>query len=434
MVKNQVFKSKYSLLNDQQREAVDTIDGPVLVIAGPGSGKTELLSMRVANILKTTDTSANSILCLTFTDSAAQNMRQRLKLIIGAEANNLAIHTFHSFGTEIINQNPEYFFFGQGFRPADEIATISILEKILGTLSKRDLLSTYHPDHGWSYLYDIKSRIADLKKAGINPNEFLKIIEQNQKFFDKANPIISQFFIDNPKQKATLNWSLLLSEIEKIDSFESDYDYKTILFEELKKVAELVANSQKIITTPITAWVKKFCKKNYKNETVLKDSENQKKYLSFANIYSQYQSQLHANSLYDFDDMLLEVLNALNNYPELRFNCQEQYLYILVDEFQDTSGVQTRILDQLINLEVCHKRPNLMVVGDDDQAIYKFQGASLANILSFTKKYDKVKIVTLTYNYRSKQTILDMANTIIENSQIRLSRTESIDKTLISQV
>jgi DNA helicase-2/ATP-dependent DNA helicase PcrA len=110
------FSKRYSNLNNEQRKAVDAIDGPVMVVAGPGTGKTELLGVRVANIIKTTDTLPENILCLTFTDSGANAMRERLVQIIGKEAYKVAIHTFHSFGSEIINQNGQYFYNGANFK------------------------------------------------------------------------------------------------------------------------------------------------------------------------------------------------------------------------------------------------------------------------------------------------------------------------------
>src|SRR5687768_1759573 len=106
------FSEGYKQLNDAQRAAVDTIDGPVLVIAGPGTGKTQLLSMRAANIVQRTDATPQNILCLTFTESAAANMRQRLIQLMGPEGNKVAVHTFHSFGSEIINRYTEFFYNG----------------------------------------------------------------------------------------------------------------------------------------------------------------------------------------------------------------------------------------------------------------------------------------------------------------------------------
>src|SRR3954464_5981225 len=105
----QGFAAGYKQLNVQQKQAVDSIEGPLLVVAGPGTGKTQLLSLRVANIIKQTDTAPGNILCLTFTDNAARNMRERLQDVIGQPAYHVSINTFHGFGNEVINQWPDYF-------------------------------------------------------------------------------------------------------------------------------------------------------------------------------------------------------------------------------------------------------------------------------------------------------------------------------------
>ncbi len=161
------FEERYGALNARQQEAVDAIDGPVLVVAGPGSGKTELLSLRVANILRNTDTLASSILCLTFTDSASVNMQKRLEGLIGAEAYKVTIHTFHSFGREIIAQNAEYFYKGANYSPADEIQQLEILQEIFETLPHDNSLDSRHPEQGYTYMKEVRERIGDLKKAGL---------------------------------------------------------------------------------------------------------------------------------------------------------------------------------------------------------------------------------------------------------------------------
>ncbi|NJS40916.1 UvrD-helicase domain-containing protein [Candidatus Gracilibacteria bacterium] len=158
------FIKRYNNLNPEQKKAVDTIDGPVMVVAGPGMGKTELLSLRVANILKQTDTPPESILCLTFTDSAAQNMLERLKSLIGKEAYNIAIHTFHSFATEIINHNPEFFFDGAKFQPADDLQQIKILSKIIDNLLPSSPLSIPNKDFKHNHIRNIKQAISNIKK------------------------------------------------------------------------------------------------------------------------------------------------------------------------------------------------------------------------------------------------------------------------------
>ncbi|HET8574566.1 MAG TPA: UvrD-helicase domain-containing protein, partial [Candidatus Paceibacterota bacterium] len=134
----QKFQAEYRALNPRQKEAVDAIDGPVLVVAGPGSGKTKVLTVRAANILAQTDARPSNILCLTFTESAAMNMKKRLADMIGKEAYGVAIHTFHSFGVDVIEKYPEFFYGGASFYPADELVQMEVLEGIHETLRYDD--------------------------------------------------------------------------------------------------------------------------------------------------------------------------------------------------------------------------------------------------------------------------------------------------------
>jgi len=126
------FAKEYSKLNEAQKLAVDQIEGPVLVIAGPGTGKTQLLSMRVANILQKTDTLPQNILCLTFTDSATATLRKRLTNLIGQTAYDVSINTYHSFGSDLIRRMPEYFVDDSDMRPADDLSIDQTYRDILG--------------------------------------------------------------------------------------------------------------------------------------------------------------------------------------------------------------------------------------------------------------------------------------------------------------
>src|SRR6056297_1759490 len=150
------FKKKYNRLNKEQKRAVDKIDGPLMVVAGPGSGKTELLSVRAANVLKKKDVPARSLLCLTFTDSAALNMRERLVEMVGEEGYKVPTFTFHSFCKEIIDNNPEYFYKGADFDLADEITKTEILEDIIENMDYSDPLNSKHPKIGYIYLKPFK--------------------------------------------------------------------------------------------------------------------------------------------------------------------------------------------------------------------------------------------------------------------------------------
>lgn len=410
------FQTRYEKLNPQQRKAVDTIDGPVLVVAGPGSGKTELLSLRVANILRQTDTLPSSILCLTFTDAAASNMRKRLVGLIGREGYKVAIHTFHSFGSEIISQNPEYFYHGALYHPADRLVQIQILEEIFVEFRHDDPLRAYHHEQGYTYLQDTLQRIAELKKAGIIPSAFKKIIEENAVFMKEVAPIISTLCADRVSAKNINIFANAIVEIAKL----SASSLKDTIVNSLSEAYQEATNGDKVSTKPISAWKKEFTKKNQKKESILIDQDKSERLHSLANVYQQYQDKLHQKGYFDFSDMLLDTISALKANPELRYNLQEQYLYVLVDEFQDTNGVQMELLDNLLDATVNEGRPNILAVGDDDQAIFKFQGANIENILGFHKKYRDPALIVLDKNYRSTQEILDFARPVITQGTERL--------------
>lgn len=187
------FQTRYDKLNIHQRQAVDSINGPLLVIAGPGTGKTELLSMRAAQILRQTDTLPSNILCLTFTDSGAVNMRERLRQIIGEDAYKVAIHTFHSFGTEIIATNRDYFFRGSEAQPVDELTQHQIMTELFSALDWRHPLSVKNGDN-FVYLKDTLSVISECKRSGLTPDELRHILDSNQRIFDKLNSQITEVF------------------------------------------------------------------------------------------------------------------------------------------------------------------------------------------------------------------------------------------------
>jgi DNA helicase II / ATP-dependent DNA helicase PcrA len=450
------FEMELQKLNRAQREAVESIDGPVLVVAGPGTGKTQLLAMRVANILKQTDTLAQNILCLTFTDSAAQNMRQRLKRIIGLEAQKVAIYTFHGLGTEIINQNQEHFFFGAGYEPADDLARIDIIEKILSELEHDDPLRSFHPEHGWTYRKDIVDRIKDLKQAGLTPLEFREIIDAGRASMEVIDPILTKFLavprIDSIKQDQFDKFAVAMKQVidqeinktyvgvsEKNEKLTSTNQFlhsswiQTFEQDWLELTNEMERQT-KWITKFLKTWRDRWSEKDDNGDWHLKDWLRSDKHLSLSNIYESYQLEMAGRGLFDFDDMLLSVVEAFRRKPSLRYKYQEKFLYILVDEFQDTNGVQMSLIDNLIDLKVTEGRPNLLAVGDDDQGIYKFQRATIENILNFKQKYKDVKIITLTDNYRSTQDILDLAQLVIEQSETRLADMPEVNKVLKSKV
>ena len=423
------FKSRYNKLNSAQKQAVDTIDGPLLVVAGPGTGKTELLSMRAANILRATDTLPENILCLTFTDSGANAMRARLASIIGTDAYKVAIQTFHSFGTEIINHHSEYFYRGADFSPADEVATYSILTDIFEELDYNNPLAN-KMNGDFTYLRDTAQVISELKQAGLSSSELLQIIDSNEKLLDTIEPELAAIFA-NRISKTTI--ALLPPIANKIAELAAPQLPPAIapLADALalslaRAFDEAVASGK---TTPITAWRNTWLEKDARGEFVFKDRKRHAKLCAVAPIYDRYLAEMRQAELFDYDDMILNVVQAIEQYPDLRFNLQERYQYIMVDEFQDTNLAQLRILFNLTDTP--HgDAPNIMAVGDDDQAIYSFQGADVGNIHRFRKRYPNHASVVLTDNYRSSQTILDRAREIITQASGRLETSMDINKQL----
>lgn len=425
------FESRYRTLNDNQRQAVDTIDGPVMVIAGPGTGKTELLGMRAANILKKTDTLPENILCLTFTESGAHAMRERLASIIGKDAYKVAIHTFHSFGTEVINQHSEFFYHGANFRPADELSSYEIVKKILDELDYNNPLAS-KMNGEYTYIRDITSSISELKRSGLTSDELLQVLDSNDMVLDASETKLQEVF--GTRISATTLASLIpvASEIANIAPPSLPANITPLSNVIALSLAHAVDEaSTDNSTKPITAWKNRWMEKNADGALVFKDRKRHEKLRSLSFIYFQYLARMQEAELYDYDDMILRVVHAMEVFDDLRFNLQEKYQYIMVDEFQDTSLAQMRILDNLTNNPAQEDTPNVLVVGDDDQAIYSFQGADISNILSFRDRYQKVKLVTLTDNYRSAPPILEAARTIITQGSDRLERyIDELDKTL----
>ena len=440
------FQSRYANLNSNQRQAVDYIHGSLLVIAGPGTGKTELLSMRTAQILRQTDTLPDSILCLTFTESGAANMRQRLRQIIGEDAYKIAIHTFHSFGTEIINQHREYFFHGADSQPADELTQHQIVTEILEGLDWRNPLSVKNNGE-FVYTSELIRVISEFKQSGLTPAELRLVMDDNQRVISDIAADIQQVFAAKISKKTIELFAPLAEKIaERIgggDITELSGDTASSAPNNTAITAQTSANLPSSITPyaqvlalsiahaaqeaidanstkPLTAWKNKWCEKNAAGEFILKDFAASEKPSAAIDVYEAYGNVLAERSLFDYDDMILSVIQACEAHPELRANLQEQYQFIMVDEFQDTNLAQLRLLFDLTGDE---DNPNIMAVGDDDQAIFSFQGADVGNIQRFRQHYHDPKIIVLTDNYRSAADILTAARGVITQGTDRLENT-----------
>ena len=341
------FERLYGMLNTRQKEAVDTIEGPVMVIAGPGTGKTQILTLRIANILKNTDIPASAILALTFTNAGAANMRKRLVSIIGSDGYRVSIFTFHSFANQLIEHYPERFQTIIGRSNCSEVERIDIIRTLLDAGRYEVVKPINEPYHN---VPEIISGISHIKREGLTPRTFLNWIQQERK------------------------------ELENIED---------------------LRNSTGVHKGKIKGKYQKLFRSLEKNEEL-------------AQLYERYQEELIRRKRYDFDDSLLMLIEALETHEDFLRELQEEYQYFLVDEHQDTNGAQNKILELLVTF---FDRPNLFVVGDEKQAIFRFQGASLANFLYFEKKFTDVKRITLETNYRSHQGVLDAAGNLIEQSK-----------------
>ena len=343
------FDQAYKRLNPAQKKAVDAIDGPVMVIAGPGTGKTQMLTLRIANILRLTDTAPSSILALTFTESAVASMRKRLVDIIGIAGYSVYISTFHGFCNDVIKRYPDAFPHIIGSQNASEIDQIQIMEKVI-THAELAYLKPYGDP--FYYLRSAMSAIRELKREKISPEDYTKLIKDQEKEFKKIPDLYHEKGAHKGKMKG------VYSDLER----------------KIAKNGEL------------------------------------------ATLYAGYQKELTKRKLYDYEDMILETISALSSKEDLLRELQEQYQYLLADEHQDANTSQNKLLELLASF---HENPNVFVVGDEKQAIFRFQGASLENFLYFKKLYPSALIVTLEDNYRSTQTILDASHSLILKNPLK---------------
>ncbi|MCF7906643.1 ATP-dependent helicase [Patescibacteria group bacterium] len=420
------FEDRLNFLNKKQKEAVDNIYGPLLVVAGPGTGKTELLGVRVANILDKTDTTPSSILCLTFTESASINMRERLTGLIGKDAYKVNINTFHAFCSEVINRYPEFFYNGATYRALEDIRQIEIIEKII--IKKLNHNSNFRkkvPSQGYTYIKDILNRIKELKKAGIRSEEFLKIIEENHKFEIEFNKLLDKYLTGvtfNSYKKVFSLFNEILKEAYLIKSKEEKIKgFEPLKNTILRKIELAIEDAEEIEKTGPLTKIKKDLFVKSKEDTdkfILKSSANYENYLDLAIVYQEYKKECEKLGFFDFEDMIIDVVSELENNDELKYNLQEQYQFILIDEFQDTNYSQMEIIRNLTDNKLL--TPNVMAVGDDDQSIYKFQGASMKNMADFIENYKDTKVIILDENYRSTSEILEYSRNTIEFAEDRL--------------
>jgi DNA helicase-2/ATP-dependent DNA helicase PcrA len=343
---SQVFDQKYASLNPAQKSAVDAIDGPVMVIAGPGTGKTTILTLRIANILRCTDTPPSGILAITYTDAGVKAMRAKLREIIGNRAHEVALHTFHSFSSSIIAEYPDHFLHLDGLMHMTDIEQESLVRSIIADPLFRDIRPTGKPD---AYVSAIMRTIDDAKREALTP----EMVREHAR-----------------------------AEISRIKNDDSSISTRGVTKGKLKADAQ---------------------------ERIGKCERTQ----LFADVYDRYEKEKRASKKMDFNDLIIELLVALRNDELLLRLIQERFLYLLVDEHQDTNDAQNFIVATIAEF---FDTPNIFIVGDEKQAIYRFQGASVENFLTLQKRWPAMHIISLDTNYRSHQGILDASFAMIENN------------------
>ena len=365
----QNFIEAYQKLNAAQQKAVDSIEGPVMVIAGPGTGKTQILSARVGKILLDTDTLPENILCLTYTDAGTIAMRKRLLSFIGSDAYRVNIHTFHSFCNDVIQENLSLFE-KNSLDPISELERTELLKELIDKFPKDHPLKRYRGDVYYE-INNLYQLFSSMKREGWTPNFIL----------------------------------------ERVDAYIND----------LPNRDEFIAKRA----------VKEFKKGDVRTDKIEDEKTKMEKLKAAVNEFDHFQALMQKRNRYDFDDMINWVIKAFEENPNLLLTYQEKYLYIMVDEYQDTSGTQNKIVELLINY---WEKPNVFVVGDDDQSIYRFQGANVENMLAFAQSFEKDLLkVVLQNNYRSIQPILDISKILIQQNKDRLiNQVEGLTKELIA--
>ncbi len=415
-----IFEKNYNMLNAEQKEAVDTIDGPVLVIAGPGTGKTQLLSTRIANILQKTDIAPENILAMTFTEAGASNMRERLSRFIGTDSFKVGIFTYHGFANEIIQNYREYFTDKNLNEAADELITKEIITKISNELPSSSKLKKIP-------ISNIASTIKEMKNAYISPDDLRKVAKANISEQEIFNESIKGLRVDGRTfAKVQPFYSAISDNLKKSISKDlNDTKFKSNLYFYFEKLNEAYLEAEETgKSNPLTDWKNTFLDlKDFEDNFQISDTYANKKLLEFADFYEKFDNEMKNRGLYDFNDMILEVIETLENNDDFRFTLQEKYQYLLLDEYQDTNDSQAKIIELLTNNPVMEGKPNILAVGDDDQAIMAFQGASKSNMIDFYDRFgENTKIINLTKNYRSHGDILTASKNVANTISGRLTK------------
>ena len=417
-------------LNNAQKQAVEYLDGPLLVLAGPGTGKTQLLSSKVAYILENTDTNPENILCITFTDNGAANMRNRLASIVGKAAHSINISTYHAFGLDILYRYQQYSpDLNRKLENAiSDVAGYKIIKNILANLPATDILK--HDN-----IKDILATISEAKAARLNAKSLTKIATHNTDQSASLNAEIAPVLATTTGKTMKLEQALetvyypiadLIAPLTSNQPIAGNvYPLANDLLYSLKKAIDEANNPDKPSVSPLTKWRNAYFELDANGDWRLSNIVANKKLTSIALVMESYQQYLIEHHLYDFNDMIELAIETLKNDQGFRLSLSEKIQYILLDEFQDTNPAQF----ELIRLLTDYEKPNIMAVGDDDQAIFAFQGANASNLLDFQNHYN-AKVIVLTENYRSTQDILDFSRHIANQLSDSFAKSRNINKQL----
>jgi DNA helicase-2/ATP-dependent DNA helicase PcrA len=360
------FANSYKALNVAQKKAVDTTEGPVMVVAGPGTGKTQVLALRIAHILEKTDVGADAVLCLTFTRSGVSAMRARLESYIGSTARNVQISTFHSFAGNIVEKYYSVLDFDRAPVSLDDTEAILLVDQLLHGYEWDYIRPRTNPSQ---YFSDLKGLISILKRERMTPAMFLEEVDK-EILFIKEDP----------------------------ESISSRGESKGKIKKEIEKKIESLERTKEVVE-----------------------------------FYRLYEEVKRKQGFMDYDDVLEYAVKIVELSDDARDDIRETYQYVLIDEHQDSSGVQNSFLKAVWRGV---EQPNIFVVGDDRQLIYGFSGASLSYFEEFGTLFGKAQLITLSENYRSTQSILTLADELLQSSVTKeklKSNTEGDEKILLSE-
>lgn len=343
--------------NSKQQQAIDILNGQVMLLAGPGTGKTFTVIHRIEKMLAD-GVEPSSILCLTFSDAAASEMRQRLIKKMGVVASAVDIYTYHSFCNDLIKTYPDKFEMTSGVKLITDAEKISIMKECIDDAN----LEFFVPSRADRYFFtkNFISYVEKLKTQRVSKDEYMACIDTNPMLMPRYKELESEIY--EREQAGNTKNKIRYNELEKIKT-------------NIEKAKEL--------------WT----------------------------LFELYSTKMINKNLIDFSDMINLVLTSFEEDSQFLSEVSNKYKYFLVDEYQDTNDLQNQIIFNLLD---GNDEKNIFVVGDDDQIIYGFQGAKSDNIENFLTKYPNTTVICLEENNRSTQTILDFSNLIVNQDENRL--------------